>query len=62
MRTQYFDTLRDALESANVSHLWDINQNIDYGQTIDFSNDTLKCSVYRTGSGRYESPIVYSKY
>lgn len=59
----YFETLSEALDSENLLDLWD-GQAIDYGQTVRIIADTdkksVRISIYRSTSGRYERPIHYA--
>lgn len=60
-----FNTLSEALESENISHMWD-GRPIAYEQNLTLTfNDGTKhghyVSVYRDEKGLYERPIHYSR-
>ena len=63
----FYNTLNDALESENLCHTWDIAFSpIGYNQTFGYTfDDGTKyghyVSVYRNESGKYETPIHYSR-
>lgn len=65
MRQNKFSTLSDALESENISHMWD-GRPLSYDQTLGLTyDDGTKyghyVSVYRDERGLYERPIHYSR-
>ena len=60
-----FNTLSEALDSENLSHVWD-HRPIAYDQTLSLTyQDGTKhghyVSVYRDERGLYERPIHYSR-
>jgi hypothetical protein len=61
----WFDTLSEALESENISHMWDMRP-IAYDQTLALTyDDGTKyghyVSIYRDSNGLYERPIHYRR-
>lgn len=61
----YFDTLSEALEAENISHMWNM-QPIAYGETVSLTYDDGTryghyVSVYRDSNGLYERPIHYKR-
>lgn len=64
-KQNWFNTLSEALEAENISHMWDMRP-IAYGQTLSLTyDDGTKyghlVSVYRDETGRYERPIHYRR-
>ena len=60
-----FDTLLEALEAEDISHMWD-GRPIAYGQTasLTYADGTKYghyVSVYRDERGLYERPIHYKR-
>lgn len=61
----FFDTLRQALESEGLTPLWSCYDNIGYGETFRqvLDDETTKhgrlVSIYRTNEGLYERPVHY---
>ena len=60
-----FDTLSEALEAEDISHMWD-GRPIAYGQTASLTYaDGTKYGhyvyVYRDERGLYERPIHYKR-
>jgi hypothetical protein len=60
-----FNTLSEALESENISHMWD-SRPLAYDQTLSLTyQDGTKyghyVSIYRDERGLYERPIHYSR-
>lgn len=65
MRQNWFPTLSAALESEDVSHMWD-GRPIQYGQTesLTFDDGTRFghfITIYRNERGMYERPIHYAR-
>lgn len=61
----YFDTLSEALEAENISHMWNMKP-IAYGETVSLTYDDGTryghyVSVYRDSNGLYERPIHYKR-
>lgn len=67
MKTNWFNTLNEALESESLLNMWytnnpPINYNEVYGYT--FEDDTKYghyISIYRDERGMYERPVHYSR-
>lgn len=61
----WFNTLSEALEAENISHMWDMRP-IAYDQTLTLTYDDGTryghyVSIYRDSNGRYERPIHYRR-
>lgn len=61
----WFNTLSEALEAENISHMWDMRP-IAYDQTLTLTyDDGTKyghyVSIYRDSNGLYERPIHYRR-
>lgn len=61
----WFPTLSDALESENLSHMWD-GRPIQYDETqaLTYDDGTRYghyVSIYRNERGMYERPVHYSR-
>lgn len=61
----WFDTLSEALEAENISHMWDLRP-ISYDTTesltyADGSRFGHYVSIYRNERGLYERPVHYSR-
>lgn len=64
-KKNWFKTLSDALESENISHMWD-NRPIGYNETLSLTYDDGSVyghyvSIYRNEKGLYERPVHYSR-
>lgn len=64
-KQNWFDTLTEALESENISHMWP-NTPIAYGQTVSLTFDDGTryghfVSVFRDSNGLYERPVHYAR-
>jgi hypothetical protein len=60
-----FETLSEALDSENISHMWDLRP-IAYDQTLNLTFDDGTryghfVSVYRDERGLYERPVHYKR-
>jgi hypothetical protein len=65
MKQNKFSTLSEALDSENISHMWN-ERPLSYEQTIGLTyDDGTKyghyVSIYRDERGLYERPIHYSR-
>jgi len=65
-KSNWFETLNDALESEGLVHLWPLGLNIQYGQSVSHTADDGTryghfISIYRDENGRYERPIHYPR-
>jgi len=65
MKQNKFSTLSEALDSKNISHMWN-ERPLSYEQTIGLTyDDGTKyghyVSIYRDERGLYERPIHYSR-
>jgi hypothetical protein len=65
MKQNKFLTLSEALDSENISHMWN-ERPLSYEQTIGLTyDDGTKyghyVSIYRDERGLYERPIHYSR-
>ncbi len=65
MKQNKFSTLSEALDSENISHMWN-ERPLSYNQTIGLTyDDGTKyghyVSIYRDERGLYERPIHYSR-
>lgn len=63
-KSNWFNTLNDALESENLVESWEINfSGIAYGQNFSYNfndNGELRhVSIFRENDGRYERPVHY---
>lgn len=63
-KQNWFETLNASLESENLIELWDIYQNISYGQTfsgvvVEDGKNYRHISIYRNDNGLYERPTTY---
>ena len=61
----WFNTLWEALEAENISHMWDMRP-VPYNTTVSLTFDDGTryghyVSVYRDERGMYERPIHYSR-
>ena len=67
MKTNWFDTLNDALNSEQLLDAWDINFSpIAYSETRSWTWDNGTkyghyISVYRDSNGKYERPVHYDR-
>lgn len=62
----WFDTLRQALESEGLEDSFPLGSNISYGENFKYTyDDGTKhghfVSIYRDSTGRYERPIHYGR-
>ena len=60
-----FETLSEALEAENISHMWDLRP-VAYDQTLSLTFDDGTryghfVSVYREERGLYERPVHYKR-
>ncbi len=58
-KQNWFDTLRDSLNSENLQDQWPLGLNIEYGQTVRHATDDYVIIIYRNENGRYERPVHY---
>lgn len=58
-KTNWFNTLNEALEAEGLTDLWPLGLNIGYNQEVNFVKSGTYVSVYRDEHGRYERPIHY---
>jgi hypothetical protein len=56
----WFPTLNAALDSENLTHLWPLGANVNYGETIGLAAAGRWLSIYRDEQGRYERPVHYA--
>lgn len=60
MKTNWFDTLNEALAAEGLVDVWPLGLNVAYDETVNFiTEDFLYVSVYRSSTGSYERPISY---
>ena len=66
-KTNWFDTLNNALKSEGLLESWDIHTpGIAYGETFSWTYDDGSkyghyISIYRDSNGRYERPVHYPR-
>jgi hypothetical protein len=67
MKTNWFATLSEALESEGLQDSWELHfPSISYNSTFSYTfDDGTKyghfVSIYRDGQGQYERPVHYKR-
>jgi hypothetical protein len=56
----WFNTLNEALDSENLTALWPVGVNLNYGETVGMAREGKWLSIYRDEQGRYERPVHYA--
>lgn len=64
-KSNWFDTLNQALDSEGLIESWNFNGGIGYGEAFSYIyQDGSKygrfISIYRNELGRYERPVTYT--